>query len=80
MQVDWQLCSEGLPPYGYPVVCLADYEQLWGMGTLTDGTACHSEDYWWLESQQESLAQMFVTHWTEVDWPDLPQREGGNDA
>ena len=74
MKVEWIPCSERLPSIGYPVCWIANYEQFWGMATLSDGTDCHSEDYWWLEAQQYSLAQMFVTHWAEVDWPELPQR------
>lgn len=75
MQVEWNPCSEGLPPVDDQQYWIANYEQLWGLATLTDGTDCHSEAYWWLEAQQESLAQMFVTYWAEVDYPDLPIRQ-----
>lgn len=76
MQVEWISCATKMPPRDYPVWC-SNFEQLWGMATLTDGTDCHSEDYWWLEAQQHSLTQMFVTHWAEVEWPEPPQKEGG---
>ena len=78
MEVEWIRCAERLPSIGHPVCWIANHEQLWGMATLSDGKPCHGDDYWWLESQQDSLAQMFVTHWAEVDWPDLPQKEGGD--
>jgi len=74
MLVEWIPCAERLPSIGYPVCWVATHEQFWGMATLCDGKPCHSENYWWVEAQQQSLAQMFVTHWAEVEWPELPQR------
>lgn len=75
MQVEWKPCSEGLPPVSDEYVWIADYEQLWGLATLTDGKPYHSEDFWSLLGG-DSVSQMFVTHWAKRDYPDLPQRPG----
>ena len=76
MEVEWIPCEERMPPVEDMAVWIANYEQLWGLATLCDGKPCHSEDYWFLGGEGVSLSQIHVTHWAEVDYPDLPERPG----
>jgi len=76
MQVEWIPCSERMPLVCEEYVWVANYEQSWGIAILTDGEPYHSDDFWSLMGG-DSVGQPSVTHWAEVDWPNLPQREGG---
>jgi len=72
MQVEWILCSERLPPVSEEYVWVANHEELWGLAQLTDGKPYNSEDFWSLLGG-DSISQMFVTHWVERNYPDLPE-------
>lgn len=74
MQVEWIPCSERVPPVMDVSVWIANYEQLWGIATLTDGKPYHSEDFWML-LEGNGVSQASVTHWAEIRWPDPPQKE-----
>lgn len=73
LEVTWIPCSERMPPVSDKYLWATNYEQLWGLAQLTDGESYHSEDFWRLLGG-DSVSQMFVTHWAEIDYPDLPER------
>jgi len=72
MEVEWHLCSEGLPPPDM-MVWLGIPGELRGLAYL-DGWG---RDCWWV-GDDESVPLSYATHWAEADLPDPPTEEAAD--